>query len=52
MVVIGPLTARYTEPVAARITRGRTHRAPVLTAVPSPAKSPEAAQDQDPAGRT
>lgn len=52
LVVIGPLTARYTQPVAARITRRRTRSAPVLTAVPSPAKSPEAARDQDPAGRT
>ncbi|MFD6971525.1 cation:proton antiporter, partial [Streptomyces sp. NPDC059949] len=60
LVVIGPLTARYTEPLAAWVRARRTLRPPLLAAVPSPAKSPESAAgrasepapDQDPAGRT
>lgn len=51
LVVIGPLTARYTEPAAAWIGRRRTPGTPVLAAGPSPAKSPETAPDQDPAAR-
>lgn len=53
LVVIGPLTARYTEPVAARAGRRRTPSPPVLTVVPSQHGSPEdlKEQAQDPAGR-
>ncbi|KOU31803.1 potassium transporter, partial [Streptomyces sp. WM6368] len=55
LVVIGPLTARYTEPLAAWVRGRRAARPPLLAAVPSPGKSPEPAAepapDQDPAGR-
>ncbi|MGW2997328.1 cation:proton antiporter, partial [Streptomyces sp. NPDC001193] len=53
LVVIGPLTARYTEPVAAWAGRRRTPPRPVLTGVPSQPGSSEDLKDpaQDPAGR-
>lgn len=55
LVVIGPLTARYTEPMAAWFRERRAVSTPLLAAVPAPAKSPESAAepapDQDPAGR-
>ncbi|MFC6136624.1 cation:proton antiporter, partial [Streptomyces spororaveus] len=54
LVVIGPLTARYTEPVAAWVSSRRNPPGTVtLAAVPSQPGSPEDLKDQaqDPAGR-
>ncbi|MFD6969603.1 cation:proton antiporter, partial [Streptomyces sp. NPDC059949] len=53
LVVIGPLTARYTEPAAAWISRRRNPSGPLLTGLPTQPGSREdiPAPAQDPAGR-
>ncbi|MFI0809295.1 cation:proton antiporter [Streptomyces echinatus] len=47
LVVLGPLTARYTEPLARRLTGGADRRT-----APEAEAGHDAAQDQAPAGRT
>ncbi|MEU9453021.1 cation:proton antiporter [Streptomyces sp. NPDC048277] len=58
LVIIGPLTARYTEPVARRLTRRSRNTKPLLAdggTIPLPAPAPEttvkATDDQDAVGR-
>ncbi|MDG4859903.1 cation:proton antiporter [Streptomyces sp. T-3] len=57
LVVIGPLTARYTEPLATRLTSRRGPSVPPPAAAeagrgPTPKQSPGAAEDHETTGRT
>ncbi|MFI6244618.1 cation:proton antiporter [Streptomyces sp. NPDC051016] len=53
LVIVGPLTARYTEPLARRLTRRSGAPEPVAAGVAIPHQATEAtAEDQDTVGRT
>ncbi|MEU1160145.1 cation:proton antiporter [Streptomyces sp. NPDC005921] len=53
LVILGPLTARYTEPLARRLTRRSGTPEPVAAGVAIPHPAAEAAaEDQDTVGRT
>ncbi|MFD8050406.1 cation:proton antiporter, partial [Streptomyces chartreusis] len=51
LVIVGPLTARYTEPLATRVTRWRTGRAAARQeTMPTPEEPRRVIQGNGPAG--